>query len=629
MSFEPQAFGKYYLVDKIATGGMAEIFKAKTFSHGGFENLLVIKRILAHLGENEDFVDMFIDEAKVSVALQHPNIVRIYDFGKILDNYFIAMEYLEGKDVRNVLRKLARRRQFFPVEYAVYVAIEACKGLHHAHTKTDLHGQPYGIVHRDVSPSNLLVSYDGHVKVADFGIAKAESNAYNTRDGVLKGKFEYMSPEQARGDPIDHRSDIFSLGIILYEMLTGRRLFKTDSDTATLEKIKAVDIYPPSSLNSRIPQPLEYIVLKALARDREDRYQTAAELQEDLQDFLFPATSDSVCASLDGFMAELFADEIADERRRLEAGSKVAARLHKEAPPAAEWDGTADSTLTAVVTRGSRWALLLLPILLVLILFMGGGVAALFGLGVLEWPAPETIVETPTTGSLVVVMVPEGRIFLDGELAVEGGTLELDGLEPRTWTLRLEAEGYEPVEETVTVAAGEMARVTHSLVALEVPDEPVDTPRTADPVAVTRLTFHSDPPGATVFVDGRVVGKTPFTWSGAQSSRTYSVEYELDGHQRASGTAGPVPRGERQTFSLRLRPVAVAPGSLTVGIIGGGWATVTIDGIELSQTAPLRGHSLRPGAHTITVSNPDLGIDHTEVIEVHSGQASTIRVRPQ
>src|SRR5688500_4889626 len=266
-AFTPEAFGKYFLVDKIATGGMAEIFKAKTYSHGGFENLLVIKRILPHIGENSDFIEMFIDEAKVSVALQQPNIVRIYDFGKILENYFIAMECVDGKDIRNVLRELARRKEFLPPKFCAYVAFEVCKGLHYAHTKTDLQGNPYGIVHRDISPSNILISYEGEVKIADFGIAKAESNAYQTRDGMLKGKFEYMSPEQAQGKEIDHRSDIFSLGIILYEMMTGRRLFKTDSEIATLKKIREGEIDAPSKLKPDIPPALEAICMRALERD--------------------------------------------------------------------------------------------------------------------------------------------------------------------------------------------------------------------------------------------------------------------------------------------------------------------------------------------------------------------------
>src|SRR6185503_18485338 len=193
-SFAPEAFGKYYLVDKIAVGGMAEIFKAKSFSHGGFEKLLVIKRILGHLSDNLEFIEMFIDEAKISVTLQHPNIVQIYDFGKLRDNYFIAMECVEGRDVKGLLRKLAERRKLLPIEFAVYIAHEMCKGLDYAHKKADGQGKCLGIVHRDISPSNILVSYSGEVKVADFGIARAENSLHETRAGVLKGKFEYMSP---------------------------------------------------------------------------------------------------------------------------------------------------------------------------------------------------------------------------------------------------------------------------------------------------------------------------------------------------------------------------------------------------------------------------------------------------
>ena len=172
-SFEPRAFGRYFLVDTIAVGGMAEVFKAKTFSEGGFEKLLCIKRILKHLSGNDEFVEMFIDEAKISVELQHANIVPIYDFGKIQTNYFIAMECVEGKDVKGILRKLAEKRKLLPPEYAVYIAHETCKGLEYAHKKTNLRGEPLGIIHRDISPSNILVSYNGEIKIADFGIAKA------------------------------------------------------------------------------------------------------------------------------------------------------------------------------------------------------------------------------------------------------------------------------------------------------------------------------------------------------------------------------------------------------------------------------------------------------------------------
>lgn len=327
-TFRPEVFGRYYFVDKIAMGGMAEIFKAKTFGYGGFENVLAIKRILPHLSDNPQFVKMFMDEAKVTALLNHGNIVRIYDFGKIDRNYFISMECVEGKDVKQVLKKLTERRKTLPREFAVYIAMEAAKGLDFAHKRASNQGS-LGIVHRDVSPSNVLISYNGEVKVADFGIVKAANLAEDTDAGVLKGKFEYMSPEQANARELDRRSDIFSLGIILWEMLTGRRLFKTDSETKTLEKIKRGDIDPPFAVNPTVPERLDQIVMRALAIDAMDRYPDARELHGDLLDFLYPAPPDVIQQSLSHFMRELFAEEIAAEQHQMNVGTEAALAIHE------------------------------------------------------------------------------------------------------------------------------------------------------------------------------------------------------------------------------------------------------------------------------------------------------------
>ena len=221
MAFHPEAFGKYYLVDKIAVGGMAEIFKAKQFGPGGFEKVLVVKRILSHLSEDPDFVKMFHDEAMISSKLNHSNIVHVYEFGKIRNNYFLAMEYCEGKDLKTVMKKCQELGRPLPIEYAAYIIHEVCKGLDYAHRKKDENDQEMNILHRDISPSNIMISYDeGEVKIADFGIAKAQDASYHTKAGVLKGKFEYMSPEQASGLPVDRRADIYACGIVFYEMLT-------------------------------------------------------------------------------------------------------------------------------------------------------------------------------------------------------------------------------------------------------------------------------------------------------------------------------------------------------------------------------------------------------------------------
>ena len=266
---QPIPFGKYYLLERINVGGMAEVFKAKATGVEGFERIVAVKRILPSIAEDEEFITMFIDEAKIAVQLTHANIAQIFDLGKVDDSYFIALEYVHGKDLRAIFNRARARGEQLPVPMACYVIMKLCEGLDYAHNKRDAGGQFLNLVHRDVSPQNILVSYEGEVKIIDFGIAKAAGKAGRTQAGILKGKFGYMSPEQVQGFEIDRRSDVFGVGICLYELLTGERLFVGESDFATLEKVRNVDIMPPSTYNRRIPEELEQIVLKALARDRE------------------------------------------------------------------------------------------------------------------------------------------------------------------------------------------------------------------------------------------------------------------------------------------------------------------------------------------------------------------------
>jgi serine/threonine protein kinase len=319
-SFRTTVYGKYFLLDRIAVGGMAEVFKAKTFGVRGFERLLVIKRILPHLSKDEDFVEMFIDEAKISVELSHANIVQVTDLGKIADNYFIAMEYIDGKDLRAILKKAQTSNRPLSVEQAVFITIEVCKGLDYAHRKkSSSTNKPMDIIHRDISPQNVMISYEGEVKVVDFGIAKTAAKINQTQAGVLKGKFGYMSPEQAMGLEVDQRTDIFSTGIILFEMLTGRRLFLGDTDFETLEKIKEAAIPPISNYNQNVPKELERIVLKALARDLSKRYSNVREMQVDLTKFFYSTYPEFTQSNLAHHLKKLFKDEIASERDKLKA----------------------------------------------------------------------------------------------------------------------------------------------------------------------------------------------------------------------------------------------------------------------------------------------------------------------
>ncbi|MEM9189964.1 MAG: serine/threonine-protein kinase [Myxococcota bacterium] len=346
---KPIPFGKYLLLERINVGGMAEVFKAKAFGVEGFERLVAVKRILPSIAEDTEFITMFIDEAKIAVQLTHANIAQIFDLGKVGDSYFIAMEYVHGKDLRAIFDRARKRGEPLPVPMACYNIMKVCEGLDYAHNKRDPAGRDLHLVHRDVSPQNILISYDGEIKIIDFGIAKAAGKAGKTQAGILKGKFGYMSPEQVRGLPLDRRSDIFAVGICLYELLTGERLFVGESDFSTLEKVRNVEIMPPSTYNRRIPEELEQIVLKALAKDVDDRYQTAMDLHDDLQSFMYTSGNFFARKDLNGYMRKTFAEEIAKESARDEQYRRM------EAPRAEQASGLeAFDDLPSAEARKSR-----------------------------------------------------------------------------------------------------------------------------------------------------------------------------------------------------------------------------------------------------------------------------------
>lgn len=314
---QPIPFGKYLLLDRVNIGGMAEVWRAKTFGAGGFERLVAIKRILPNIAEDEEFISMFLDEAKITVQLNHANIAQIYELNNLSNSYFIAMEYVSGKDLRAVFDRCRKRGEPAPIPLTCYSIAMCCEGLDYAHRAKDRQGRDMSIVHRDVSPQNALISYDGEVKVIDFGIAKAAGKATKTQAGILKGKFGYMSPEQIRGLPLDGRSDIFALGVCLYELLTGERLFVGDSDFSVLEKVRKVEVLPPSHFNRKIPDQLEKIVMKSLAKDVDDRYQHASELAEDLRGFMYQSGNAFARKDLAAFMKATFAEDYEKERARL------------------------------------------------------------------------------------------------------------------------------------------------------------------------------------------------------------------------------------------------------------------------------------------------------------------------
>ena len=306
---QSQPQGKYRPFRRLAVGGMAEIFLAYARSAHGFEKLVVLKRVLPAHADNREFTRMFLDEARLAATLDHPNIVHVYDIGEHGGNVFFAMEYVHGQSLLKLMRQITTARRWLPLEHALGIIIGTCAGMHYAHEKNGLDGRALGIVHRDVSPPNILISYDGSVKVADFGIAKASIATTSTAVGTLKGKIPYMSPEQCRSGPLDRRSDIFSIGILLYELTVGRRLFQAESELGIIHKIVNGVVPPPSQLLRGYPEDLERIVYRALQLDPEHRYPTARALQVDLEELAREYKLPTSSVRLAGFMEEMFDEE--------------------------------------------------------------------------------------------------------------------------------------------------------------------------------------------------------------------------------------------------------------------------------------------------------------------------------
>jgi serine/threonine protein kinase len=303
-------FGKYELLSRINIGGMAEIVKARDTTPPG-DQLVAIKRILPHLCDDEQFKAMFMDESRVLAQLDHASIIRAFEIGEIDDTPYIALEYVAGQDARALFEETRRAGSHVPIGLACYIIARVCEGLHHAHEQTDANRQLLGIVHRDVSLQNILLSYDGDVKLTDFGIAVSVENEARTEAGVVKGKFGYMSPEQIKGAPLDRRSDVFAAGICLYELLTSERLFSGESDYKAVERVRNADVKPPSALNRQIPSGLERIVMKALAKQPRDRYQSTNDMRRALQSFMADVNEFVEQEDLAGYLRHTFADELA------------------------------------------------------------------------------------------------------------------------------------------------------------------------------------------------------------------------------------------------------------------------------------------------------------------------------
>jgi serine/threonine protein kinase len=564
--FEPKAFGRYVLMDKLAIGGMAEIYKAKTYGVDGFEKLLAIKRILPHCSADKEFINMLVDEAKLTVLLSHANIVQVFDLGKVGDDYFISMEFINGTNLREVMNRYQTKKEKMSEEIAVYIMSEVCKGLDYAHRKTDSQGNPLNIVHRDISPQNILLSYEGEVKIVDFGIAKAAMNVSHTMAGILKGKIAYMSPEQALGKPIDHRTDIFSAGVVLYELLTGEKLFTGETQFEVLNQIRTTRVNT-LMLPDYISGPLKAILAKALAYNAKDRYQSAGDFQLDLTKYLYSSYIDFSPRHLSAILNEFFQKEIKKREAPITLNehtrsvmvnqSKLENIVVHGAPKVASASPPKDQTVS-----GLYGPLLMMKARQKWVKITGGVVAGLVLLSLGYFfmtrsktpPPPPAVTETKTKpseqpatdlGSLQIQTNPSGaRIFVNGNdtgLSTPASVPKL--AEGEEYQVRVEKENYKPVSKTVAVTSAEPVKIEENL----------------EPLPNGSIEVESNPSGARIMVDNRDTGHmTPYRVDGLEIQKSYNVKLSLPNYYEWSASAE-VKDFDPVKLQAALTPAAPAP----------------------------------------------------------------------
>lgn len=605
--FEPTQFGKYYLLEKLAVGGMAEIYKAKTFGVDGFEKLLALKKILPHCSADKDFIMMLADEAKLAVLLSHANIVQVYDLGKVGEDYFISMEYINGPNLRDIIYRCREKNLNIPVELIVFITSEICKGLDYAHRKTDQNNKPLNIVHRDVSPQNVLISYEGEVKIVDFGIAKAAMNISHTMAGILKGKIAYMSPEQALGKTIDHRTDIFSVGILLYEMLTQKKLFTGESQFEVLKKIRTTK-FDASQISGDVPAALRGILAKALSYYPRDRYQSAGDMQIDLTRFLYQQYVDFSPQKLASFIRDLFADDL--KSRQMEAAREAALAAQTSSMNIAQealqenivhredTGVTMKATAVGSAPKGSGQAPIsdfttrirrrqrvkrAVSLFTMIIIF------AAAGFSYWKWLHPIWFGKViPKTGTASISSEPPGAgVFLNG---ADKGLITpaiLEDLElGRSYALKLKKEGYADMAYTLTATSTEPISISLTLTK-----------------EMGTLNISSLPPGAKIFINHEDTGKeTPATITSLELKKELKIVLSKSGYkdfEKVETLTGMEP------VRVEAKLEEIAYGEIVVTSEPSG-ATVLLNNKGTGKVTPARIGGLEQGKeYTIQVAKKD------------------------
>jgi eukaryotic-like serine/threonine-protein kinase len=640
----PRRFGKYTLLRKIATGGMAELFLAIQKSVAGFEKLIVIKRILPSMNHDKGFIEMLLHEARIAATLSHANIVQIFDVGQHEGSYYIAMEHVHGEDLRSIVRQMRKKQvSEFPLEHALSILLAVCGGLAYAHDKRDLDGSPLGIVHRDISPQNVVVTFSGDVKIVDFGIAKSETKMpTETRSGKLKGKVPYMSPEQARGEPLDSRSDIFAVGVMLFELTTGKRLFKGQSEFETLKLICERDYPLPSQVRPGYPPDLERIVVRALTKNRNERYQTAKEMQADLEEFVRNERIPTSNIALTEFMQGLFEEKLASQKQEMLEGKALAdiidlqqsgempamddpsnPRLSQSVLSAPAAARTLTDTAAMGKKRGGGMAIAFVALVAMV---AAGGLyyrqykQKLAAASMQTNPTPPPPVVPVNRGSISVTSDPAGAsIWIDGEMRTEVTPATISQLPTgRAIDVKLTKEGFELSKQAVTLTDAEPSSTVNLTLSKGsvVVDVAITPPGLTPSVLLDGKPAKAFDP-ATHLIEGvssgdmhKLVVSAPgyadqvVQFIGApQEKKRVEVALQKEVHHKAG--PGPV--------------VAVGSGKMNVGATGG-WCNVTVDGAAKGAT-PVAGIELSAGPHRVTCTSPEKGTMTATVVVPVDGTA--------
>lgn len=616
-----ERIGRYTVERLIARGGMAEVFLARAEGPAGFSKTVVIKRILPEFASDAQFVHMFLDEARLAALLSHPNVVQVFDFGEDQGVYFIAMEYIQGDSVRSAIRYFQARASAFPPRLAAQVMVGACEGLQYAHGLTDEHGASHNIVHRDVSPENILISTSGIPKIVDFGIAKAAHRTTRTEAGALKGKYAYMPPEQIRGEGVDRRVDVYALGVTLYEMVTGRHPFEAPNEFHLFQTVLAGNAAPAHAVNPEVPAELGAIVAQAMAADRELRFRSASQMQSALEDFVAATGPRIPAAELATFVADVIRDRKGDQPPHRSSGPKAVTGF----PPAGAALPPADvDAKIAIPPTYVRPAAApesppsAAPVPPPPAVPASGGLAAIEDALGLR-PRRRRVAIAGVTAATLVAVGTAGLLALRG-----GSSASSPAAVPATTAAAVPPSGaatQKTAEPAVPAAVAEAtarapAGPANAARPRAAPSGRGSSRRAAVAEGDGYLTLRTDP-WCDVYVDGERIGTTPLARSPLPAGRrTVELRNDAVGAYRKLSLVVSAGEEARQVVLFRK-------GTLVVSVQPA--AEVSLNG-RLVGTTPIEPLEVVEGEHELRLVNSQLGRDERRRVRVTASRAEVVKV---